>query len=213
MFVAEFRAWHDSYALRMTEGLDVTLTSYYLNSFREGKRTWITKVTVFEGRDAKKAMDDVHNDKRVRILSVVGNQVFYELPELKGFHNVVLDKNIFFVKPVAVSNGAEYWTVASKKKKHLLNLYKKVKKLKFRAKIELLGIREEMPRFLFRPFLSELTELQRSALETAFAKGYYEYPRKASAEKIAGELGIPASTFIEHLRKAEARIMPQVLKL
>lgn len=59
--------------------------------------------------------------------------------------------------------------------------------------------------------LSLLTERQRSILVAAKKMGYYRYPREAGAEDIARALGLSTSTVIEHLRKAEVRLMDGIL--
>ena len=46
-----------------------------------------------------------------------------------------------------------------------------------------------------------LTEKQRTALETAFLAGYYDWPRKITAEELADAIGISSSTLHQHLRK------------
>ncbi|QKG94253.1 PAS domain S-box protein [Halorubrum sp. SS7] len=48
-----------------------------------------------------------------------------------------------------------------------------------------------------------LTDRQRSVLETAYEKGYYDWPRDHTAEEIAESLDIASSTLHQHLRAAE----------
>ena len=55
-----------------------------------------------------------------------------------------------------------------------------------------------------------LTDRQQEVLEVALRKGYYEIPRKATNEDIAGELDCSTSTVGEHLRKIESRIISEV---
>jgi predicted DNA binding protein len=60
-------------------------------------------------------------------------------------------------------------------------------------------------------FLS-LTERQREVLETAVDLGYYDNPRRATHDDIAGEVAAAPSTVGEHLRKIEARVFEQLVR-
>jgi PAS domain S-box-containing protein len=57
----------------------------------------------------------------------------------------------------------------------------------------------------------ELTERQRSALETAVYSGYFDSPRVASGGDIADSLGVSPPTFHQHLRKAQQKVFESVL--
>lgn len=62
-----------------------------------------------------------------------------------------------------------------------------------------------------RRLLATLTDRQREVVETAFELGYYEIPRRTTHADIAAALDLSGSTVDEHLRKAEARLMEQLL--
>jgi predicted DNA binding protein len=57
-----------------------------------------------------------------------------------------------------------------------------------------------------------LSDRQAEVVGLALTAGYYEWPRAADAETLAAELGIAHSTFLEHLRKAEARLLRSALE-
>lgn len=59
----------------------------------------------------------------------------------------------------------------------------------------------------FETRLSELTSRQRQAYELARKRGYYEWPREASVQELADELGVSKTTFLEHLRSAENHLL------
>src|SRR5438552_18413960 len=52
-----------------------------------------------------------------------------------------------------------------------------------------------------------LTEKQMNALLAAIEGGYYEIPKRTSADEVAGKRGTPRSTLEEHIRKAESKIV------
>jgi hypothetical protein len=102
-----------------------------------------------------------------------------------------------------------------------------------KMKVEVIGKEKEMQKFLnytatlnSRPFkltglsaleprqeshLANLTGRQRQALITAYSLGYYEVPRKVSSVEVSRHLNMDKSTFVEHLRKAERKIVAQVI--
>ena len=59
--------------------------------------------------------------------------------------------------------------------------------------------------------ISRLTDKQRKVLITAYKLGYYEFPKKISSEDLAKKLGLVKSTFVAHRRKAERRLLDEML--
>lgn len=59
--------------------------------------------------------------------------------------------------------------------------------------------------------LNTLTEKQREVLTAAFRAGYYDLPRKAGSKQLAAKLNIGGSDFIKHRRKAERRLLAELL--
>ncbi len=59
--------------------------------------------------------------------------------------------------------------------------------------------------------LNQLTEKQRAVLVTAYTLGYYAIPRRINSDALAKRLDIANSTLIEHLRKAEQRLLIHLL--
>ncbi len=58
-----------------------------------------------------------------------------------------------------------------------------------------------------------LSPRQREVFERACDYGYYEVPKKISIEELSERVGIAAPTLSEHLRKAEAKLLPLFLKI
>ncbi len=59
--------------------------------------------------------------------------------------------------------------------------------------------------------LACLTPKQRDIVLAAKKTGYYGYPKRVSSQDLAEQLGISKATLIEHLRKAEIRLIDNLL--
>lgn len=60
--------------------------------------------------------------------------------------------------------------------------------------------------------LSLLSDRQREAVEAGIEVGYYENPRKATAEEVAEVLDCAPSTAAKHLRRAESKLATGLLR-
>jgi DNA-binding CsgD family transcriptional regulator len=59
--------------------------------------------------------------------------------------------------------------------------------------------------------LSKLTARQRQILLTAYALGYYDVPRRISSDELSRHLKVDKSTIVEHLRKAERKLIGSII--
>jgi predicted DNA binding protein len=54
---------------------------------------------------------------------------------------------------------------------------------------------------------SQLTEKQVDSFIAALEAGYYQIPKKVTTTEIAGRNRVPRTTYEEHLRKAESKVL------
>jgi DNA-binding CsgD family transcriptional regulator len=102
-----------------------------------------------------------------------------------------------------------------------------------RMKVELVGKEDEISKFLqytsklsnnsFKilgltsintkgeSLLSKLTSRQRQILLTGYALGYYDVPRRISSDDLSKHLNVDKSTVVEHLRKAERKLIGSII--
>jgi hypothetical protein len=59
--------------------------------------------------------------------------------------------------------------------------------------------------------LNRLTEKQRRILILAYELGYFDVPRRINSDELANRLDLTGSTVVEHLRKAERRLLAGIL--
>lgn len=60
-------------------------------------------------------------------------------------------------------------------------------------------------------FFTRMTDRQMESVLKAYDYGYYSSPREVTTDSIASSIGISRSTYEEHLRKAENKIMEAVI--
>ena len=79
------------------------------------------------------------------------------------------------------------------------------------GELEDLGtVRLEQLRPIGKP-TSILSARQSEVLEMAYHEGYFDWPRRTDAETLADQLGITHTTFLEHIRKSENKILNEIL--
>lgn len=86
---------------------------------------------------------------------------------------------------------------------------------KFLEAIKLIGVAENISfkkgTFKEHDLLSCLTPKQREIVIEAMKSGYYDYPKRINSERLSKRIGISKATLLEHLRKAEGRLLKNLL--
>ena len=159
-----------------------------------------------EDKKVKDFVEDLKKDKRVLHIENQSNFVICNILEPKE-HVSAYKESIIHIEPITCNEeGKEFWTIGSWNKEELMEFLDVVEKS---HKGELLSIKKEkVKNFSFLAVNPGLTEGQRKALELATTKGYYDYPRKIDIQKLAKLSKLGYTTFHEHLRKAEQKMMP-----
>jgi len=74
---------------------------------------------------------------------------------------------------------------------------------------QVLKLKEEKIASVFIPHIStQLTTKQLDAISLANNHGYYNYPRRINQEQLAQIMKLSKSTYQNHLRTAEKKLMP-----
>ncbi|MCI4335948.1 MAG: helix-turn-helix domain-containing protein [Thermoplasmata archaeon] len=127
----------------------------------------------------------------------------------RGTQGLIASNECLDVPPIVFRQGWQYFQVVSFDEDRSRRLFRK---LKARGPTELIKKRE-MPFGILSasPWIEglfrELTPRQVEAVLAAHRRGYYASPRKITTERIAKSMGRSSSTFEEHRRKAENRII------
>ncbi|MFB6071108.1 MAG: bacterio-opsin activator domain-containing protein [Halanaeroarchaeum sp.] len=66
---------------------------------------------------------------------------------------------------------------------------------------------QRTPREIWAEVNDELTPRQQTALTKAYVGGFFDWPRRIAGDDLADSMGITRSTFHQHLRAAEAKVI------
>ncbi len=219
MWKAKFSVYDKEavYASRAKK-FNVSVHGYMLNYHSDKKHFYFTLLAFVEGNNKLRGefIKDLSKDKKVHYFE---NHNYFFVCTLK--HTKLKEKerggSLFYnplliqIKPFIIyPDGTEELELACFDRKYLekmLNISEKRYNLKLeyikKEEIEDIGILTVFPK---------LTEKQRNAINSAVKYGYYEYPRKIDVQDLAKKNNLSFSTFQEHLRKAENKLIPLAAK-
>lgn len=125
--------------------------------------------------------------------------------------DLIMGSDCLFVLPIMFQGGWETYHVIAFDKRAAGRLLEKFgsrgkAEIESQKLIDIGTVDQSSVMPLVNP-LSNLTSMQLNALATSMALGYYRQPRRTSTGKIAAALKVPRTTFQEHRKKAESKLM------
>jgi len=215
MWVAKLRIKHDDCVVSTRcKRFNVTSAGIPLSSYTDKGYQYFSHFETLSGKeeDLKRFVEDLKKDKRVIDLEMSGNSLFFlvKIPKEKKIPSTHYDPKIFWIKPVFVdTEGYEWWEIGTWDR----TLLNKFINALGNYDLRILKIKNEMLNEIYFPqVMPFLTKNQKKALELAYQSGYYDFPRNIELRDLAKKAGISLSTFREHLRKAEKRIIPNLMR-
>lgn len=112
----------------------------------------------------------------------------------------IFKNDCFVLEATKMTAGHEFWTMGSADRKNLLNLYEDFKKM---GKVRILFLKK------ISPFRSTLTKKQETALRIAWENNYYGMPRNVTLAQLAAKMKVTKTAYLEHLRRAESKIISE----
>ncbi|PIO07661.1 hypothetical protein COU59_03060 [Candidatus Pacearchaeota archaeon CG10_big_fil_rev_8_21_14_0_10_34_12] len=216
MWIAKLRIYDENDMISSrAKKFNVTILGYSLSNFEKRGKIFLSGCGLLIGEDKnkKKFIEDLKKDKRVKKFEI--NEDFFVTlitrPELTSIKEIIAEPSFIYPKPIVIlPTGEEIWEFASWERKPLMEKIK-ISEKKYNA--ELLKIEnKKLGTLAIFNIIPELTKKQKNALEIAAKSGYYEYPRKTELRELAKVEGISLSTFQAHLRKAENKLLLNILK-
>ncbi|WP_254545921.1 helix-turn-helix domain-containing protein [Halomarina pelagica] len=219
--------WHpDCWVIRTSERVDVGVLGYGIHAAEDGRTsTFFTvyadeRATVDEALDAIRASPHVYgvaemtHGYRLESVATPGNATRDLLVAHDGTTQIspsFTSRGFVYAEPVDVRGGIERWTVLTDRDRETVRRLLEEIREERDAEITVTGVTRAdrtggtggtggLP-------LDRLSRRQREVFRLARDRGYYAWPRRASAGELAAELGITTSTLHEHLRKIEAKLL------
>ena len=136
---------------------------------------------------------------------------------------MLLDSDCILLDSCAEEDGWEMGTIIGRGKEELKAFYQKLKEAGDAKIIRIgkerhvdpdkLGVLKLLSPSNTEAIARELSKKQLEIFNHAYKCGYYGWPRKTSIKELAQDFDLNESTAREHLRKAEAKIMPMIAEV
>ncbi len=216
MWIANLRLKHEDCVIgRRCKRFKITSIGTPSSSYKEEDKIFFSHFENLIGdpRNIEMFIEDLKDDPSIHNLEVEGNSLFlvnetHIQQSIPTTHN---NSRIFLTKPIITDEkGFENWEVGSHNEQTLKDFITDLQKEHSEVKVQSLE-NKKIDEIYFPP-LTSLTKGQKKALELATKNNYYDFPRKIELKDLAKEAGISLSTFREHLRKAEKKIMPHTIR-
>jgi predicted DNA binding protein len=157
-------------------------------------------------------IEDIRFIGNMEIISVIKSQddrhtclIKYTEPEASKGMFRESDMDLINTTPIIVSERKVTYSCIGENE----NLAKLVEMLRTNAG-NIVNMTFKKAAYQRHDIITVLTEKQKEILVTAQRLGYYKYPRKIKTEELAKKIGISKGTTVEHLRKAEDRLMENI---
>ena len=119
--------------------------------------------------------------------------------------------NCLYQPPTVHRHGWEHYTVIAFEESAIQAIYEEIESDREIEVLSKTGLEEtQIPHTMLAPvdqLFDSVTHRQLDALQLALDNGYYEQPRQTSVDNLAAQTSVARSTYEEHLRKAENKLI------
>ena len=190
---------------------------YPIGEYKKGKFIFTSAIEQVKG-DNKAILKYYHylkNHKSVVKAEMQDNVIstLVKNKKTEKLYEAIYDPVLIYPSPAFLNeDGLEEWEIACWDRKPLEKIIEVMEKSKSVVKFEIVSFKQKNLQDIYLlKLLPELSEKQKSAIELAYKKGYYSYPKKTDLNKLSKLAGLGKSTFQEHLKKAEAKLIPYLI--
>jgi hypothetical protein len=220
--------WHpDCWALQVTEGVDGGMFGYEmtLNTAEDAGELRLYRVYGRSHQATETIVENIQESdltKEILLLSPsistgstvsapVTQDILVEFDPAPCVRNAFIARGFLHYGPSQHEGGRERRSLLTISDRDSVDAAFDEIRTEYEAELVVERITSTSPPNSIDSLSSEgLSPAQRKAFQLARAQGYYEYPRKVTANELADQLGVTKSTFIEHIRKAENAILTKI---
>jgi len=207
---------HDCWETKGSEKFPGISTTTSLSPFVMLKKT--TRGTMFQGfvdvrgpnQELENWVEYIKNRSDIAQLRIVDKKpglisaLVKPIMTNSTFETIIKNKAVL-LDPIMVTGGYEEFNLLVQSPKEVVSILGELDEIG-ELKVQKIG------QYKGKPGIRGLTDKQKSALELAVHQGYYSHPRRVTIQELACVSGISRSTFQEHLRKAESKVIQKTIK-
>ena len=135
-------------------------------------------------------------------------ELFVEYNPENTISDALLSSGFIHSEPVRIRHGREYWPVFFAGTRQEVDAQITDIAEAYDADIDVTRITSSGARTGDEARrMDRLSESQREVFELARERGYYDWPRGISTRELAAEMDVSKTTLLEHLRKAESKLL------
>ena len=191
---------------------NITLSGYPLSASEIKSSFEVINCGLMFGSENNKLalIESFRESKIVTNLEINRNFVIIQM-KVPKYMKPFFHPEIIQVSPVLINPNTKKhrWVLASFKRE-LLEKVLKFAKEKHNAKL-LKFKQEKINNISIASVLPSLSKKQYDAFNLAVNKGYYKFPKEIDLKSLAKLMKISYSTYQEHLKRAESKLLPSIL--
>ncbi len=191
---------------------NITLSGYPLSASEIKSSFEVINCGLMFGSENNKLalIESFRESKIVTNLEINQNFVIIQM-KVPKYMKPFFHPEIIQVSPVLINPNTKKhrWVLASFKRE-LLEKVLKFAKEKHNAKL-LKFKQEKINNISIASVLPSLSKKQYDAFNLAVNKGYYKFPKEIDLKSLAKLMKISYSTYQEHLKRAESKLLPSIL--
>lgn len=214
-----FKLQHDCPFNDLSKQYPSALISHWCNNENDVMEVSYDDVSIFES--LQQSLQELHKKLGVkvsrRVFTKSNVQLLTQSCGCNHYRSTspTIEKNhCLELQPTIYKGGWEWYRVIAFSEKDIRNLFRELDEF---CKVEVISRTKNVDGAVRDTFLISTTNLlgaltgkQMEALMVAVENGYYGVPKKTTTEEIAKRLGVPRTTYEEHLRKAESKVLSSV---